>query len=670
MKLLSMTATFGCLDEETLALTGGLNLLTLPNESGKSTWAAFLMAMFYGVDTAQRASKGELPEKLRYQPWNGKAMAGTVELEHRGQIIVLQRTSQRGRPMSVFRAYDRQTGLAIPELTGENCGMYFFGVERAVLRRSAMICSSELAVTEDRDLARRLENLAVSGDMADSYPASAARLKQWKNRLRYHQSGQIPQAQASLEQAEVHVEQLRQLRQQATAASAARDRCRAALQAAEQAETALWRRRKEEARAQYRTALDRAEQADGADLTAACRLLPDSFLLELRDCLREWEHHTPAPEPDCPPELAGLEAAALLPRAEALLATQQRRRRAMRRLGIGAALLLAAGLMLARQWPLPGALLLAAGGIGLVRWLFGWRAARKIPPVDWTAAAMARKQWLEDRAIWDAKQAHLSALLDRLDGDFDPSTLTAADVERSLTGGREAALALQEAETAYAAASAPPPPSDQLLQQQKALDRLEQELRDLIRQEQEHGGLEQAISQQQQCQKALDQLLIREQALAMAQEALETAHSQLEQVYAPRLTQLAGNYLDKLTQGRYDALVLEKDWQLHLRERESGLLRPLRALSSGTQDQLWLALRLAMAGLLLPEGTPLILDDALLTFDDGRTAAAVQVLQAENRQILLFSCRKLESPSAPASCITRRPEQIAQKAAGPDIQIP
>ena len=71
MKILSMTATFGCLDGARLELTDGLNVLTLPNESGKSTWAAFLTAMLYGIDTSQRAAKGKLPDKVRWQPWNG-----------------------------------------------------------------------------------------------------------------------------------------------------------------------------------------------------------------------------------------------------------------------------------------------------------------------------------------------------------------------------------------------------------------------------------------------------------------------------------------------------------------------------------------------------------------------------------------------------------------------
>ena len=37
-----MTATFGKLQTQTLTLEPGLNLLQMPNETGKSTWCAFL----------------------------------------------------------------------------------------------------------------------------------------------------------------------------------------------------------------------------------------------------------------------------------------------------------------------------------------------------------------------------------------------------------------------------------------------------------------------------------------------------------------------------------------------------------------------------------------------------------------------------------------------------
>ena len=44
MKIYKMTATFGKLEHAELTLQPGLNILTAPNEWGKSTWCAFLVA--------------------------------------------------------------------------------------------------------------------------------------------------------------------------------------------------------------------------------------------------------------------------------------------------------------------------------------------------------------------------------------------------------------------------------------------------------------------------------------------------------------------------------------------------------------------------------------------------------------------------------------------------
>ena len=121
--------------------------------------------------------------------------------------------------------------------------------------------------------------------------------------------------------------------------------------------------------------------------------------------------------------------------------------------------------------------------------------------------------------------------------------------------------------------------------------------------------------------------------------ALEAAHDQLEQGYSPELTALAGRILAKLTDGRYDGVILQRSQELLVRERDTALTRPPAALSSGTRDQVWLALRLAMTKLLLPPETPLILDDALLTFDPHRTAAAMTLLKEMGTQVINLRCK-------------------------------
>ena len=40
MKLLRLTATFGCLDHATLEFGPGLTLIEAPNGGGKSTWSS------------------------------------------------------------------------------------------------------------------------------------------------------------------------------------------------------------------------------------------------------------------------------------------------------------------------------------------------------------------------------------------------------------------------------------------------------------------------------------------------------------------------------------------------------------------------------------------------------------------------------------------------------
>ena len=66
MKIYKMTATFGKLQNETLTLKPGLNVIEAPNEWGKSTWCAFIVAMLYGISSSDRTKKDSLAAKEHY----------------------------------------------------------------------------------------------------------------------------------------------------------------------------------------------------------------------------------------------------------------------------------------------------------------------------------------------------------------------------------------------------------------------------------------------------------------------------------------------------------------------------------------------------------------------------------------------------------------------------
>ena len=170
MKIKSMTAVFGKLTGQRLELAPGFNLIEAPNEGGKSTWAAFLKAMLYGIDTRDRDKKGYLADKNRYQPWSGAPMEGEITLEWQGRDITIRRGPRGNTPFGAFSAVYSDTGEPVPGLTGENCGETLLGVGREVFQRSAFVGQSGLGVDASPELERRIAALVSSGRRTSPSP--------------------------------------------------------------------------------------------------------------------------------------------------------------------------------------------------------------------------------------------------------------------------------------------------------------------------------------------------------------------------------------------------------------------------------------------------------------------------------------------------------------------
>lgn len=128
-------------------------------------------------------------------------------------------------------------------------------------------------------------------------------------------------------------------------------------------------------------------------------------------------------------------------------------------------------------------------------------------------------------------------------------------------------------------------------------------------------------------------------AHSLLQEALNRFR---ERAQAPMVA-AASTYFSLMTGGRYQRLVAdETDGKPVLRaEREDGKPIGVEAMSEGTADQLYLALRLAALELRRASHPrmPLILDDVLMTSDDQRAANILRALLrfAEGGQVMLFT---------------------------------
>lgn len=107
---------------------------------------------------------------------------------------------------------------------------------------------------------------------------------------------------------------------------------------------------------------------------------------------------------------------------------------------------------------------------------------------------------------------------------------------------------------------------------------------------------------------------------------------------------IASGYFRKLTLGSFKALRTDIDDQgqaILIGVRPHGAWVKVEGMSSGTRDQLYLALRLGTLKWRLESGEPMpfIVDDILINFDDDRSTATLKVMAelAEKIQIILFT---------------------------------
>lgn len=107
------------------------------------------------------------------------------------------------------------------------------------------------------------------------------------------------------------------------------------------------------------------------------------------------------------------------------------------------------------------------------------------------------------------------------------------------------------------------------------------------------------------------------------------------------LNEEISRYISAITCGRYDSVRVDEKGNLHV-QAEGKEISP-EALSRGTLEQFYLALRLAVGNVVMKEEKlPIFLDETFSMYDDRRLAQTLAVLAQMDRQILIFTCQHRE----------------------------
>ena len=556
-------------------------------------------------------------------------------------------------------------------------------------------------MTRDEALRSRLNALVTTGDESGDGEALAKGLKELKNKVRYNHKGLIPQLETRREELTDTLEEMdalaareHQTRERQMALGEQIDRLNnhrehLAMEAAAQ-EAAIV--------AQAREELEKSGKARER-LEEICRKLParremEEKILALRSWKQQWSalvmEQQSLPQqpqaPEAPALFRGMtpQAGLAMARADGEKWKKLKAQKNLLPLFLGGAAWAAALVLLILSYTLLAGIGGLVGVAAIVLWLLMEKQrkdgldhlSRKYgnpSPERWISAAesygysldtyaLAKTRYQNMKADLERRTQALTASRETLCGTQTPEKAEEVwmEVIQRWDSLYEAKKDEENASTHYAAVKAMAKPMVQPGREDTLTCTEEETLRQLGQADQESRDLQTRIGQiqgrmealgsrkdlQAELEKAdsrLEELRKTEEALELALNTLDQAKAALQRRFSPRIARQAQAIMSAMTGGRYDRLMLDEDLSIRTGAEQENTLRSVLWRSEGTVDQLYLALRLAVAGELTPEA-PLILDDVFVRFDDQRLKEALEILRREagERQILLFTCQTRE----------------------------
>lgn len=182
MKLISCyIENFGKIHDYSVDFTSGANIVCEENGWGKSTFAAFIRAMFYGLDGDRKRSIEE-SERKRYKPWQGGIFGGQLIFEINDRKYQILRIFHAKDAEDEFELRDVKTNLPSKDYS-KNIGEEIFKINRESFIRTIFICQSDCAAAVTDDINAKIGNLADNSNDLNNYDSACTKLTEIMNSL-------------------------------------------------------------------------------------------------------------------------------------------------------------------------------------------------------------------------------------------------------------------------------------------------------------------------------------------------------------------------------------------------------------------------------------------------------------------------------------------------------
>lgn len=172
---------FGKIKNFNMSLSNGLNVIYGPNESGKSTLMAFIKAILYGLKGGRAGRDGRAPDNKRYLPWDNAAYGGYMNFElDKGDSYRIDRSFDTG----VVRLYDSTfndiTHIYAAGRDKSGIAENLMGINESLFEKTVYIqqLGTRLDSSASKDLIERISNIGQSGWEDISSSRAVAALKE------------------------------------------------------------------------------------------------------------------------------------------------------------------------------------------------------------------------------------------------------------------------------------------------------------------------------------------------------------------------------------------------------------------------------------------------------------------------------------------------------------
>lgn len=141
----------------------------------------------------------------------------------------------------------------------------------------------------------------------------------------------------------------------------------------------------------------------------------------------------------------------------------------------------------------------------------------------------------------------------------------------------------------------------------------------------------------------LAELREKESIINIAIENLMDAYEEMKTTITPKFTKNLSESIQKISSNKYNRVTINDENGMIIENNRGEYVEAIK-LSTGTIDQLYLALRLSMIDELSKENLPIILDESFAYSDNNRLKNMLQYLTSDlnNHQTIIFTCTDRE----------------------------